>query len=90
MATLLLFSPFWYKYFFFFFSLYNNNNNNSNNTNSNNNNHNNNNNNSSNRNSIIPYTSINSYLSLCAFTLNVIINTRLSKGNINPAALAIP
>ena len=36
------------------------------------------------------YITIGSYLSLCALTLNVIINTRLFKGSINPAALAVP
>ena len=34
----------------------------------------------------MPYISVGSYSSLCAFALNVIINTRLSKGSINPAA----
>ena len=38
----------------------------------------------------MPYITIGSYLSLCTLTLNVIINTRLSKKNINPAALAVP
>ena len=36
------------------------------------------------------YTIVGSHLFLCAFTLNVIINTRLFKGSINPAALAVP
>ena len=60
-----------------------------NNTNNNNNNHNNNNNNN-NRNSIMPYTTVGSYLSLCTFALNVIINTRLFKGSISPAILTVP
>ena len=34
----------------------------------------------------MPHTSVGSYLSLCAFVLNVIINTRLFKESINPAA----
>ena len=34
----------------------------------------------------MPYTSIGFYSFLCAFALNVIINTRLFKGNTNPAA----
>ena len=88
MIVLFLFSFFWCKYFLFLFSLYNNNNNN-NNTNNNNNNHNNNNNNN-NKNNIIPYIIIGFYLFLCIFILNVIINTRLFKGSINPAALTMP
>ena len=38
----------------------------------------------------MPYTIIGSYSSLCAFALNVIINTRFFKESINPAALAVP
>ena len=41
------------------------------------------------RNSIMPYIIISFYLSLCAFVLNVIINTRFFKGSISPAALAV-
>ena len=54
--------------------------------NNNNNNYNNNNNNNNNRSIIIFYISVGFYLSLCAFALNVIINTCLSKDSINPAA----
>ena len=36
------------------------------------------------------YIIIGSHLFLCTFALNVITDTRLSKGSINPAALAIP
>ena len=75
--------------FSFFFSLHNNNNNNNSSTNNNNNNCNNNN-SSNNKNNIIPYITVGSYLSLCTLALNVIINTRLSQGSINPAALAVP
>ena len=32
------------------------------------------------------YTSVGSHLSLCAFVLNVIIDTRLSKESISPTA----
>ena len=60
-----------------------NSNNNNSSTNSNNNHNNNHNNN--NNNSIILYISVGSYSSLYTFTLNVIINTHLSKKNINPA-----
>ena len=38
----------------------------------------------------MPYIIIGFYLFLYALTLNVIINMRLFKGNINPAALAVP
>ena len=38
----------------------------------------------------MPYTFIGFYLSLCAFALNVIINTRFFRGSINPATLAVP
>ena len=34
----------------------------------------------------MPYIFVGSYLSLYTFTLNVIINTRLSKKSMNPAA----
>ena len=57
--------------------------------NNNNNNHNNNNNNN-NKNNIILYITVGSYLFLCTFTLNVIIDTRLSRESISPAALAVP
>ena len=92
MAVLFLFSLLWCKYFFFLSSSYNNNNNNNNNTNNNNNNYNNNNNNNNNinKNNIILYITIDSYLSLYTFTLNIIINTHFFKGNINPATLAVP
>ena len=69
----------------FFFSLYNNNNNSNSNTKNNNKNHNNNSNNN-NKSIIIFYTSVGSYLSLYAFTLNVIINTYLFRESISPAA----
>ena len=36
------------------------------------------------------YIIINSYLSLYAFALNVITDTRLSKESISPATLAVP
>ena len=75
----------WCKYSLSFFSLYNNNNNNNNSIHNNNNNYNNNNNNN-NKNNIIFYTFVGFYSFLCAFTLNVIINTRLFKGSISPAA----
>ena len=38
----------------------------------------------------MPYTTVGFYLSLCGLTLNVIINTRLFRGSISPAALAVP
>ena len=68
----------------FFFPLYNNNNNNNNNNNRTN--INNNNNNNNNKSIIILYTFIGSYSFLCAFALNVIINTHFFKGSINLAA----
>ena len=37
----------------------------------------------------MPCTIINSHSSLYTLALNVIINTYLSKGSINPAALAV-
>ena len=38
----------------------------------------------------MPYITVGSYLFLCTFTLNVIVDMRLSKGSISPAALAVP
>ena len=38
----------------------------------------------------MPYISVGSHLSLCAFILNVIIDTRFFKKSISPAALAVP
>ena len=36
------------------------------------------------------YITVGFYSFLCALALNVIINTRLFKGSISPAALAVP
>ena len=64
-----------------FSSSYNNNNNNNSDINSNIN---------SNNRSIIPYISVGFYISLCAFTLNVISDTHLSRENTNPAIKTVP
>ena len=37
----------------------------------------------------MPYTSVGFYSFLCAFALNVIINTRLFREGINPAIKAV-
>ena len=87
--ALFLVFPLWCEYSLFLSSSHNNNNNNNNSTNNNNNNHNNNN-SSNSKNSIILYITIGSHSFLYTFPLNVIINTRLSKGNISPAALVVP
>ena len=38
----------------------------------------------------MPYTIIGFYLFLCTLALNVIADTRFSRGSISPAAFAIP
>ena len=49
-----------------------------------------NNNNNSDNNIIMPHTSVGSYSFLCAFTSNIITNTRFFKKSINPAINTVP